>query len=198
MKELAEALVALQGELDNVTREKPNPGFKGVKYADLAAVWDAIREPLNKHGLCVVQLPCEAPEGQVGLRTIIIHKSGQSIEDRFFMPLKQPDNPQAAGSAITYARRYALMGAVGIAPEDDDGNKAAEGKQPTGAYVPAWEMVLKGWNVEFNEHVKKGDLDNMKSLWVQLKNTQVPETCEHMKSSLMSQMAQTIKEKLGK
>jgi len=40
-------------------------------------------------------------------------------------------DPQGYGSALTYARRYSLMAACGIAPEDDDGNAATRKAVPT-------------------------------------------------------------------
>ncbi len=131
MKELYTALSNAQGKIENAKKASLNPHFKS-KYADLATVWDAGREVFAAEGLAVIQLPCEAPLGQVGLRTIITHKSGQSLEEKFFLPVAQANNPQAVGSALTYAKRYALLGAFGIAPEDDDGN-AATGRPGTAA-----------------------------------------------------------------
>lgn len=123
MKELFTALSIAQGKIENAKKASTNPHFKS-KYADLASVWDAGREVFTTEGLAVIQLPCEAPAGQVGLETTITHKSGQSMASKFFMPVAQANNPQAVGSALTYAKRYALLGAFGIAPEDDDGNAA--------------------------------------------------------------------------
>ncbi len=122
-KELYAALSNAQAKIEHAKKSSMNPHFKS-KYADLATVWDACREPMTSEGLAVVQLPCEAPAGFAGLNTIITHKSGQSISEKFFIPVAQANNPQAVGSALTYAKRYALLGAAGIAPEDDDGNAA--------------------------------------------------------------------------
>lgn len=123
MKELFTALSNAQAKIENAKKASTNPHFKS-KYADLAAVWDAGREVFTAEGLAVIQLPCEAPAGQVGLLTVITHKSGQELREKFYMPVAQANNPQAVGSALTYAKRYALLGAFGIAPEDDDGNAA--------------------------------------------------------------------------
>ncbi len=133
-KELLEALSRAQGKVENAKRGTENPHFKKT-YADLATVWDTIREPLTSEGLSVVQLPCEAPVGQVGLVTIIGHKSGQSIQEKFYLGLKDPSNPQCAGSCLTYMKRYALMGVAGIAPEDDDGNASAGKPSPAAPAV---------------------------------------------------------------
>jgi hypothetical protein len=119
-KDLATALAVAQGEMENAKKVSNNPHFKS-KYADLATIWDAIREPLSRNGLSVLQLPCEAPDGKVGLKTILTHSSGQFIEESFFVGLKDASNPQQVGSALTYMKRYALLGVAGIASEDDDG-----------------------------------------------------------------------------
>jgi len=123
LNELGTALAKAQAKIENVKKGNTNPHFRS-KYADLASVWDAIREPLTSEGLSVVQVPCEAPVGHIGIRTILLHKSGQSIEDKFFMALKDPSNPQVIGSALTYGKRYSLLGLAGLGPEDDDGNAA--------------------------------------------------------------------------
>lgn len=122
-KELATALSKAQGEVENAKKVSNNPHFKS-KYADLATIWDVIREPLTRNGLSVLQLPCEAPPGQVGLVTHILHSSGQSVSEKFFVGLKDASNPQQVGSALTYMKRYTLLGVAGIASEDDDGEAA--------------------------------------------------------------------------
>lgn len=124
--ELAKALAAAQGEMTAASKDATNPHFKS-RYATLASVWDAIRGPLSRNGLSVSQV-LETPETGPGVivRTLLIHASGQSIASRYVMPIAEKLTPQAMGSAITYARRYALSAIVGIAPDDDDdGNSAS-------------------------------------------------------------------------
>lgn len=171
------ALSAFQGELDNVEKGKSNPGFKGAKYADLASVWDVIRAPLAKHGLAIVQLPCPAKEGHVGLMTVITHKSGTNMLELFEMPVRDATNPQAVGSALTYARRYALMGACGIAPTDDDGNEAAAKPEPT--YYQAFNQAIK----QVSENVRlfnvlnleeQVDLEALKAIYLATKALSAP------------------------
>ena len=128
IKELALALSKTQSILKGALKDSNNPFFKS-KYADLASVWDACREPLAANGLSVVQMPCNDTPDSVALETILMHTSGQWISSVFSMPVSKHD-AQAVGSAITYARRYALAAVVGIAPEDDDGNLAS-GKSET-------------------------------------------------------------------
>lgn len=128
-KELATALAKAQGTVENAKKVSNNPHFKS-KYADLATIWDVIRGPLTDNGLSVIQLPCEAPPGQVGLVTHIFHSSGQSLSEKFFVGLKDATNPQQVGSALTYMKRYALLGVAGIASEDDDGEAAVGRGKP--------------------------------------------------------------------
>ena len=116
--ELAKALAMAQSEIKGAAKDSTNPHFK-TKYADLASVWDACREPLTKNGLSVAQ--STRMEGNaVVVITMLLHSSGEYIRGEISLPPTKPD-PQGHGSAITYARRYALAAMVGIAPEDDDG-----------------------------------------------------------------------------
>lgn len=125
--QLADALSKAQGAIKNAAKDSANPFFKS-KYADLASVWDACREPLSANGLSVVQVP-EVGERGATVHTLMMHSSGEWICGELTMqPVK--DDPQGVGSVITYARRYALSGFAGVAPDDDDGN-AASGKQAT-------------------------------------------------------------------
>lgn len=124
---LAEALAKTQAVMEGATKDATNPHFKS-KYADLAAVWDACREPLSKHGLSILQ-PVSAEGPKVTVRTILLHTSGEFLEEALTLTAAQ-DTPQAIGSVITYGRRYGLSSMVGIAPEDDDG-EAASKKGPT-------------------------------------------------------------------
>lgn len=123
--ELAKALAAAQGEMTAASKDASNPHFKS-RYATLASVWDAIRGPLSRNGLSVSQV-LETPDAGPGVivRTILLHASGQWICSRYVMPIPDKLTPQAVGSAITYARRYALSAIVGIAPDDDDDGNAA-------------------------------------------------------------------------
>lgn len=124
INELATALAKAQAEITGAKKGTENPFFRS-KYADLAEVWDVIRGPLSKNGLSVVQFPSVAvqEDARVVVTTVLMHTSGQFISDDLALkPAK--DDPQGVGSAITYARRYALAAAVGVAQEDDDGNAA--------------------------------------------------------------------------
>lgn len=116
--DLAGALAKAQGEIKGAAKDSANPHFKS-RYADLAAVWDACREALSKNAIAVVQMP-SISDGKVAVTTLLTHSSGQWIEETVSVaPMKM--DAQGLGSVVTYLRRYALAAAVGVAPEDDDG-----------------------------------------------------------------------------
>ncbi len=127
INELVGAIVTAQSKLVPAKKEANNPFFN-KKYADLPSVWDATK-PFRDHGIAIIQCPAEAPLGHVALETLLAHESGQWMRSRLVMPLAKQD-PQGVGSAITYARRYALGCMTGlVTEEDDDGNAASH--QPT-------------------------------------------------------------------
>lgn len=117
------ALSKAQGEIEGAAKDSQNPHFKS-SYADLASVWRAIREPLSKNGLAIMQWP-RVSDGAVEIETIVAHGE-QFISDVLWMPCSKMD-AHGIGSAITYGRRYALMAVAGVAPEDDDGYGAVQG-----------------------------------------------------------------------
>lgn len=117
INELAKALALAQRSFVGAKKDSDNPFFKS-RYADLGSVWDSIRKPLTDNGLSVVQ----TVDGD-RLITILLHSSGQWIDSSY--PITAKDNsPQAVGSAMTYARRYALAAMVGAYQVDDDAEAA--------------------------------------------------------------------------
>lgn len=124
LDKLATALAAAQAEIEGAVKDKSNPAFRS-KYADLGAVWDAIREPLTKNKLSVVQFPRRTQTG-VAVRTMLLHSSGQWLAGEMEVPCSKQD-AHGVGSATTYARRFSLSAVVGVAPMDDDGNGAVHG-----------------------------------------------------------------------
>ena len=123
---LAPALAAAQAELGHAAKSSANPHFKST-YASLVEVVDTIRPTLAKHGLAVVQGFVPSEEG-VTLETRLIHSSGEWLSDEGLYLPADKRNAQGFGSAATYARRYALMSLVGVAPDDDDDGNAASAK----------------------------------------------------------------------
>lgn len=123
LKDLAIAVSKMQAEIEGAKKTSNNPFFKSA-YADLHSVWEAVRTPLTKNNLSVIQMPY-SDGNLIGIETTLLHSSGQSMTQKFGMvPIK--NDPQAVGSLITYFRRYSLMAVCGVAPEDDDGNSASQ------------------------------------------------------------------------
>jgi len=132
-EKLDAALAKVQGEILPAIKEKMNPAFKS-KYADIAAVWEAARAALSKYAVSVTQWPMKSEPGRLDLLTRVAHE-GQWMRAVFSLPVTKPD-AQGMGSATTYARRFALMAALGIASDDDDdGNRAVESHSPRRAPV---------------------------------------------------------------
>lgn len=122
---ISKALFVAQQALLPAMKNATNPHLRN-KYADLGAVWEACEGALKAAGLVVVQCPGTSDRG-VTLTTTVIHaESGEWIESDLTMPAGKGD-AQAIGSAITYARRYALSAMLGVLAEDDDG-EAAQGR----------------------------------------------------------------------
>jgi hypothetical protein len=123
MKNIASALVKAQKAFGPALKTASNPHFKN-KYADLAACIEAVIDGLNNNGIFLMQTSHECDDGIV-IETLFIHESGEQVSaGKLHVPASKKD-PQGYGSALTYARRYALMAACGIAPEDDDGHATA-------------------------------------------------------------------------
>jgi hypothetical protein len=129
MKNIATALVKAQKAFGPALKSSTNPHFKS-RYADLSACVEAVIEGLNEAGIALIQRTSEDLNG-VTVETVFIHESGEMLEcGKLHVPASKQD-PQGYGSALTYARRYSLMAACGIAPEDDDGNAATRKPIPT-------------------------------------------------------------------
>lgn len=127
MQELTKAMVKFHMEVGKIKKDADNPFFKS-KYASLSNILDVVTPVLVQCDLNVFQMP--VGDGQ--LRTVLSHTSGECIESTFDMKIVKND-PQSMGSAITYARRYALGSILNLnIDEDDDGNKA----QPTHDTTP--------------------------------------------------------------
>ena len=131
MKAIASALVKAQKEFGPALKTSTNPHFRS-KYADLSACVEAVIDALNNNGIYLMQLTDEH-EGGVKVSTVFIHESGEQISGgSLYMPASKHD-PQGFASALSYARRYSLMAACSIAPEDDDGNSATASAPPKAA-----------------------------------------------------------------
>jgi hypothetical protein len=123
------AMLKVQGAVDGVVKDAANPAFKTAgragKYASLESVVDTIRPECQKNGLVVMQAPGACRDGVLTVETFIAHaESGEWIRSASELPVAKND-PQGAGSAITYAERYSLMALFNLPPVDDDGNEAS-------------------------------------------------------------------------
>lgn len=140
------AFVRAQKAFGPALKTSNNPHFKS-KYADLSACVEAVIDALNAEGIAMIQKTHECSDG-VAIETVFLHSSGESISSGVLRVPAVKQDAQGYGSAMTYARRYSLMAACGIAPEDDDGNAASKPgkakKEPSPAITPtadAWERV---------------------------------------------------------
>jgi hypothetical protein len=128
MKEISAALVKAQKAFGPALKSSANPHFK-TRYASLDACIEAVLDGLNDNGIMLTQKTFEHNDGVV-VETVFIHESGEKMEmGRLYIPASKGD-AQGFGSALTYCRRYSLMAACGIAPEDDDGNAASRKPEP--------------------------------------------------------------------
>lgn len=124
MTNLYQALFAAQQEMPDLQKNAINPHFKN-KYISLDSLMEQVMPVLHKHGILLLQAPASI-NSEPALETVLVHaESGEALA--YAMPLVlERDNPQGQGSAITYARRYALMSILGlVADEDDDAQKAS-------------------------------------------------------------------------
>lgn len=163
--EIATALAAAQGQLKPAIKDATNPAFRS-KYADLTAVWDAVRGPLSGHGIAVVQEAITVEDG-VAVITRLIHSSGQWLE---FGPLTVPvakRDAHGVGSATSYAKRYALSAAVGVVSEedDDDGNAAVKAKPEATLALPTTAPAgYDEWLIDLEVTASDGT-DALKRAW---------------------------------
>jgi hypothetical protein len=169
-KSLYSALAAAQAEMGPALRDAKNPHF-GNKYADLASVMAACMPALNKHGIAVLQTTTDDENGFY-VQTIFVHgETGETKESRLKLIIEK-NNMQGLGSAITYARRYGLMGMAGIAPDDDDGNAAAAAPPKQEKATPAprissaqMKKMLPVLDTELGDCFSTVALDRLEKAW---------------------------------
>jgi hypothetical protein len=146
MKEIYTSLAKAQSVMGKASKDSTNPHFRS-KYADLASCTDAIRSAIGEFGLAYIQV-CHDADKAACVETIITHESGQHIScGKVSVPVNKLD-AQGYGSALTYARRYSLSAAFGLASEDDDGNHATQAvprdkpRQNTVEHEPAFDADI--------------------------------------------------------
>lgn len=160
MKEIFAALAKAQKEFGPALKTSSNPHFK-TRYAALDACIEAVIDALNNNGIMLMQQTHLCDDGVI-VETTFLHESGQQFSaGKLHIPAAKHD-PQGFGGALTYARRYSLQAACGIAPEDDDANKATasynERKRPEAKVEevkPKEEKKTSGkggeWNIVLKE-----------------------------------------------
>jgi len=159
---IAKALLAFNIKVEKISKDSQNPFFKS-NYASLPHIQEAIQIPLAESDLVYSQMP----SGQNGLCTILIHaETGEYFKDTFIMPVSKANDPQAVGSSITYAKRYALVAMLGLnIDEDDDANKGSGNKST--ASTPASKALLNPNTPQWNEAITflkgSGSIDKIKS-----------------------------------
>ena len=119
LKALAPALVAAQKKMGAALKDAKNPFFKS-KFADLNSVIEASVPVLNAEDIAVLQTPAMNNGKQV-MQTILLHASGEYIVSETEVVAAKANDPQSAGSALSYSRRYGLQSTVTLRAEDDDG-----------------------------------------------------------------------------
>jgi hypothetical protein len=157
MKNIATALVKAQKGFSPALKTATNPFFKS-KYADLSACVEAVIDSLNDNGIALIQR-CSESETGVIVETTFLHESGEMMNCGNLHVPSSKNDPQGYGSALTYARRYSLMAACGIAPEDDDGNAAAKAKKQQIDTKPVSQAHVDGCYDMLKEEVDKSVKD---------------------------------------
>ena len=139
---ISAAMAKAFAKIENAEKNKSNPHFKS-KFADLGSVIDAIKPALIENGLWFSQVSYDL-DNHAAIETVIIHSSGEYISCGLVsVPVSKAD-AQGFGSALTYARRYSLSAAFGVAPEDDDANAAVvAAPKPKAKIDSALEKLLR-------------------------------------------------------
>jgi hypothetical protein len=159
IKTLAVALLKAQKQIKVAVKDSANPFFKS-KYADFTTIVEAVKPALNENGIMFLQIV--TPEG---VETVLLHESGEYISGVTPVVVAKQNDPQALGSAITYAKRYGLQAIVGIPSEDDDGEAAmgrTQVKLPVAKPVPpkkVTQYTKEDYKRSDNEYSDLSDLD---------------------------------------
>lgn len=156
MDKIASALVKAQKAFGPALKTHTNPAFKS-RYADLGACIEAVIDALNSTGIALIQKqhPCE---GGVTVETLFVHESGEMLSAGLLSVPAAKQDPQGYGSALTYCRRYSLMAACGIAPEDDDGNAAGKARNRINLHDPARLAWIAARVADINSAKTKAEL----------------------------------------
>jgi hypothetical protein len=199
MKEIATALVKAQKAFGPALKTKTNPHLRS-KYADLAAVIEAVCDALNDNGIMFMQLTHDATDGVV-VETMFVHESGETMSAGRLHIVTAKFDPQGFGSALTYARRYSLMAACGIAPEDDDA-EGVHGRHPKDVAAAKKKPELPpainaDQAIEISDLIKetKSDVEGV-FVWIDTQIKFKPKSIEEIPSVAYVHLVKMLKKKL--
>lgn len=175
-KNISKALVAAQKAFGPALKSSTNPHFRS-RYADLSACVEAVIDALNTNGIALVQRT-HPDETGVSVETLFVHESGETLTSGILHVPASKNDAQGYGSALTYARRYSLMAACGIAPEDDDGNAATKIPPKPAAKIDdkklaVWRAAVENLNT----------MDELKEFYKQLNEQERAECADIMKAA---------------
>lgn len=190
-------------DIEGASKDSNNPHFRS-KYADLGSVVDAIKPALGKNDLWFRQVNHRA-DGGVCVETFICHSSGEEVScGELFVPASKND-AQGYGSALTYARRYGLMAAFGVAPEDDDGNAAAvnpparqEAAKPISQ--PQWAKIvqlIEATGTNTDKMLKHYRVDDLKKMTDAMARDCINILEDTLASKAKKETAKTLADELG-
>ena len=157
---ISNALLLSQKEMGMALKDSSNPFYRS-KYADLNAIREACMPALNKNGITLLQ-PTVNIDGRNYVETILLHESGEWISSETEILFAKPNDAQAQGSGITYARRYGMQSLVNVGADDDDGNTASTPakQQPAPAKKPYLERGTAQFTAVINA-INKGQVESI-------------------------------------
>jgi len=159
---LASALLKAQKAIGVAIKDAKNPYFKS-NYADLKAVIDSVKEPLNNNGIAFLQAVNKSNGSDLPVvETMLLHESGQFLNSVTPVFCAKPNDPQAFGSGVTYSKRYALQAILGLPTADDDAEKAMDrngktNEQPKKIEPPQGDVTKLIDQEFFNYSTEHGD-----------------------------------------
>lgn len=165
--QLSLALSRLQGEIQNVSKDKKGHGYM---YAELSAVLDVVRPLCAKHELSITQLCGSENNGDyITVETVLLHSSGEWLSGTISLPVtvsKMMTPAQAVGSCISYGRRYSLAALVGIAQADNDAAVRADAAPVANMNVKTLRKLIAEHNLQdkesgWLEHFNVTSLDDL-------------------------------------
>lgn len=137
--QIAKALIKAQKEMGNAVKGAKNPFYKST-YADLNSIREVVLPVLNQVGIVVLQ-PTVHSNGRNFVKTVLLHESGEAMESFTEIICAKPNDPQAQGSAISYARRYGLQSFLNVGAVDDDGESAMDRAPKTKSELPTQDLT---------------------------------------------------------